>query len=418
MGEAVRNVWVAVAVASITVGAAYPVSAQDVTRGETVMDRPRPELDPLGVHLGGFQLFPSLSVGESYRDNIFDTQGGKQSDEITDIRPALKLQSNWSRHALTLFSDARIDRYAEHSHEDFNDFAVGGRGRVDVVDRSHLDLGSSYNQRHEDRSSPDDVRGVKPTEFTDTNVNVGGTAAFNRLTVGLNGVFDRYLFSNVQSSTGATINNQDRNRDESSVLMRVGYEVGPLREVFVRGGYNRRSYSSKRDDNGFERSSDGYEISVGADYDITGVTSAEVFVGYRRQSYNDVRLSNATGVGAGAKLIWNVTKLTTVTGELTREVEESTLLGASSYFATRGRLRVDHELLRNLILHAGGLYGNDAYQGISRDDQHAEADVGAIYQMNRYLALSGDYGYRARMSNAPGADFTENVVSIHLTARY
>src|SRR4051812_21342077 len=47
-------------------------------RGQTVTDRPRPELDPLGVHLGTFFLYPRLELDELFNDNIFATRSGKQ----------------------------------------------------------------------------------------------------------------------------------------------------------------------------------------------------------------------------------------------------------------------------------------------------------------------------------------------------
>jgi hypothetical protein len=240
----------------------------------------------------------------------------------------------------------------------------------------------------------------------------------NRFSLGLDGIFDRYIFENARSAAGTTLNNQDRNRDQSRVIVRAGYELAPLREIFVRGGYDRRSYETERDDNGFARSSNGYEFEIGADYDLTGVTFIEGYIGYRSQTYDDSRLSDASGVGAGLKLIWNVTRLTTVTGGVDREVEETTLLGASSYFATRFTARVDHELLRNLVIHANALYGSDDYEGITRNDNHFAAGIGAIYQMNRNFGLSGDYNFRARSSNVPAADFDENIVTLRLTARY
>ena len=407
-----------IAAASVTGSFAHAQSPTDVTRGTTVMERPRPELDALGIHLGGFQLYPALGLSESYRDNIFATESGKEADGVTEILPALKLQSNWSRHSLTLFSDARIGRYIDHPKEDFEDYTAGASGRLDIVDRSFATAQGSYNQRHEDRSSPDDVRGVEPTRFTDTNFGIGGTMALNRVILGLDGIFDRYIFENARNAAGATLNNQDRNRDQSRIIARAGYEIAPLRTVFVRGGYDRRSYETERDDNGFARSSNGYEVEVGADYDLTGITFIEAYVGYRHQTYDDVRLSDASGVGAGAKLIWNVTKLTTLTGGVEREVEETTLVGASSYFATRFTVRADHELLRNLVIHANALYGNDDYEGIARTDTHLQAGFGAIYQLNRNFGLSGDYGFRARSSNIAGADFDENIVTLRLTARY
>ncbi len=392
--------------------------SEDVTRGATVMNRARPELDALGVPIGGFYLYPRLSAGEAFRDNVFDAESNPQSDAITDIRPSLRLQSNFGRHAISLYSDADIGRYIDHTREDYNDYTVGGQGRLDVVGRSHLDLGTSYKHLHEDRASPNDVGGITPTGYNDTNVSFGGTAALARVNARVEATYDRLDYSNVLSPTGLTLDNAGRNRDEYNVMTQVGYELAPLRDVFVRGSYNMRDYDRTFDIGGFQRSSNGYEVAVGANYDLTGVTFAQAFLGYRSQSYDDPRLANVSGVAAGAQLVWNVTRLTTVTASLTRDVDETTLSGASSYFSTDFGLQVDHELLRNLILRANALYGNDSFNGISRNDDRYQAGFGAVYQMNRFFALSGDYTFRGRQSNVAGQDFVENVVAVRLTARY
>lgn len=392
--------------------------AEQVTRGSTVMNRARPELDALGVPVGGFYLYPQVSAGEAFRDNIFDTQSNAQSDAITDIRPALRLQSNFGRHALAFYSDADIGRYLDHSREDYNDYTVGGQGRLDVVGRSHLDLGSSYKHLHEDRASPNNVNGLTPTEYDDTNVTFSGTAALARVNAQAGMSYDRLDYSNVTSQTGTVIDNSSRNRDEYDFTTQVGYEIAPLRTVFVRGVYNMRNYDQAVDFGGVDRTSHGYEVALGASYDLTGVTFAQAFVGYRAQNYDAASLSTVSGVSAGGRLIWNVTTLDTVTASLTRDIDETTVGGASSYFSTDGSIRLDHELLRNLILHAQALYGNDSFNGIGRNDHREQAGFGAIYQMSRYFSLSGDYTFRARQSNASGQDFTENVVALRLTARY
>ena len=38
-------------------------------RGETVTNRSRPELDPLGMHAGSFLIYPRLGLQEAYNDN-------------------------------------------------------------------------------------------------------------------------------------------------------------------------------------------------------------------------------------------------------------------------------------------------------------------------------------------------------------
>src|SRR5438876_9205404 len=42
-------------------------------RGTTVAQRPRPELDPLGLRFGNWFLFPRIELDEVYNDNVFAT---------------------------------------------------------------------------------------------------------------------------------------------------------------------------------------------------------------------------------------------------------------------------------------------------------------------------------------------------------
>ena len=56
-------------------------------RGETVTNRPRPELDRLGVRAGGLFIYPRLGLQEFYNDNIFYTDSGEEDDFITLISP-------------------------------------------------------------------------------------------------------------------------------------------------------------------------------------------------------------------------------------------------------------------------------------------------------------------------------------------
>lgn len=200
------------------------------------------------------------------------------------------------------------------------------------------------------------------------------------------------------------------------MTLRTGYELAPLREIYLLTGFNTRDYDQSRDNNGFARSSDGYTLALGTKYDLTGVTAIDVFAGYRQQDYDDVRLDTVQGWTAGAKLIWNVTRLTTVTGTLSREVEETTISSASGYFATVAELRVDHELLRNLVLDASLAYEEDEFEGIAREDEYYTGRVGAKYLINRNFSLSGGYRYRERASSQSGADFDENVVFVRLSS--
>src|SRR5689334_1882969 len=62
---------------------------------ETVTQRPRPELDPLGFRLGEYFWFPRAELDEAYNSNIFAISSPKTSDLITVLGPGFDLLSNF-----------------------------------------------------------------------------------------------------------------------------------------------------------------------------------------------------------------------------------------------------------------------------------------------------------------------------------
>lgn len=383
--------------------------------GETVTeDRP---YEPLGIRLGGFLLSPMIEVTETYDDNIFVDESDEVDDFITDIKPSFALLSNFSRHALNLSGSADIGRYADNSDENFEDYGLGFDGRIDVTSKANLSGGAAYAQKHEDRGSPDDVKGTEPTEFTTVSANAALFHEFGRFNGTLSGEFIRYDFEDVDISPGGKINQDDRDRDEHLVALRLGYEIVPEYEAYVKGSYNTRDYDAAVDDNLLNRDSDGFEVVAGARIDLTGLLVGDVFVGYHEQYYDDSALSTASGASAGASLTWTVTPLTTVRGSLSRSVVETTSAGASSYLATVVGVGVDHKLLRNLQIGASVSYENDDYEGISRSDDLFEAGLSLDYYWTRNLFVGVAYDFRSRDSDVSGGDYTQNRVMLRIGAR-
>jgi hypothetical protein len=73
--------------------------------------------------------------------------------------------------------------------------------------------------------------------------------------------------------------------------------------------------------------------------------------------------------------------------------------------------------LRNLILTGTGGFRYDDFEGIAREDRFLIGSVGADYLWNRYLSLGARYSYSLRDSDAPGNDFSRNLISLLLTAK-
>lgn len=386
-------------------------------RGDTVESRARPEYDAQGIRLGGFFLYPKLGASESYRDNVFYEDTNKNSDLETVVSPSLRLNSNWNNHKLDLFANADLGRFLNETAANYTDARAGFDGRLDIRRDMNLAGGATFARLHEDRSSPDQGSAEEPTIYRRYGPNLKFTKRFNRIETQLGGSYDVYSYDNVTTPSGGVINNHDRNRREATGTVRLGYDIQPRYQVFVRGTVNNRNYVDAVDDNGLNRDSQGWETVGGLAFDLTGVTRGNVFAGYMAQHFDDPALETVKGPSFGGDLTWNATRLTTVKGKLTRQVQETTLNGASGALATNGRLSVDHELLRNVILSADGGYSHVNYKDISRKDDIYDAGVGGKYLVNEYAHLQLRLSHTTRDSNAANADYDSNVIMFRLVAQ-
>jgi len=396
--------------------------AQELFRGDTVLTRPRPEYDPLGIRVGSFFLFPQMTVIEEYNDNIFATEHDHEDDFITQLVPSVSVESDWNNHALNFAAEGDFGLYANNNDENYQDFAFATDGRLDITREAQLSGGGGVSKRHDDRGNPDtDFSAKDPTVYYQYDAFATYFQQFGRFSATVDGEFYRRDYDDNDSLAGENINNDDRDRNIYGGGIRGGYEIVPEYEAFVRFDGNTRIYDETPDDVGVNRDSWGYGIVGGLAFDISGITVGDIFFGYRSQLYdNDSSLRNMDGPTGGMAVDWNVTPLTTIGATVARTIEETTEVGASGYWATAGTLRADHELLRNVLLNVSGGVTNNDYEGTDRNDFIYRAGIGGTYLINRYFSASLDYVFTRRSSDdAPGTDqdYTENRVFIGITGQ-
>jgi len=406
----------------------------EIPRGQTVADRPHPDYQPAGLPIGSFIFYPDLTIGQSFNNNILGTPTHTLSDFITSVQPSMELRSNWNNNALNFHFDDSFQKYAEHPAQDYNDFTLSSDGRLDVDRDTQIFGGIGYSVRHEPVYSVNNPAVINPAftttvpeQYTDLAANAAIQHTFNRLTVRLDANYDKFDFSNVTATDGTLIRMDLQNYDQETLTLKTSYELVPGRQVYVLGSYDWRNYEFPADLTGVNRTSQGYTAAGGFTFDLTGITFLDVYAGYLRQNYI-APLRDAMGPTGGAKLTWNVTPLTTVTGTAARGVAETILPGASSYLVTTAQLKVDHELLRNLILDGNIGYEMDNFQGVTRTDKLYSAGASAKYLINRHFSVNLAYTYLARTSTAAtplpgefpiggsGFNFNQSIVLLSFSA--
>lgn len=388
-------------------------------RGETVLTRPRPEVDPLGIRMRSFLLFPTLNVSEEYDDNIFATDNHTTDDLITVIAPRLSLESDWSRHALRFGGGIESGLHADNQNQNYLDGDATLDGRLDISRNSALTAGIGYAHKHELPENPDTNVTNQTNDYDVYNAVTRYENRFGRFRATADGSFDRFEYRN----QGDQQDNNIKDHFGYGGGLRLGYEVTRGYEAFGRVSSTRTDYDTE---SGGYNDSYGIQTVFGVALDLGGVLFGDVFAGYLGEFFDKSGVSSINAPTFGGSLTWNVTTLTTLTAVVTRTVAATTESGATSYVRTNGTLAVDHELLRNLLLNANFLVENYDYDGSSREDYVFGGGVGARYLMNRNFYATLGYEYRTRSADsaqqgggaAASQSYAENVVRIGLQAQF
>ncbi len=386
-------------------------------QGQGVSNRPKPDYDPVGIRAGSFLIYPKSKISEYYDDNIYGSSK-KTGDFVNVISPNLDVLSNWGRHALNFNAAAASYHNAKHTSQNYTDWSVGSNGRLDVTNGLNIKGLAQYQQLHEEPGSPGSPTNVsEPVKYGQLTTSLAINQRYNRVIAELGGQFQRILYDDAKAFNGTKIDESGRDRNIYSGGLKLGYDVVPGTNVYVKGGLNKRSYDQSPPEVALDRDSTGYLAQVGTSFQLSSLVDGDVAVGYTRQNYDSNVLKDVNAPSYLAGINWYLSPLTTVKFNAASTVEEADFGTAAAYIAQKVAVGVDHELLRNLNLSGNLGYENDDYKGVDRTDNYYFVSLGAEYLINRNFAVGADYRFTYRDSNSDGINFNRNRVGLTLRAQ-
>lgn len=404
-------------------GANAPQNNFDRSKNTAVAQRPHEGYEAKGLPLGGFTLYPKLVASVIHDDNIYVKPTNETDDVIWRVAPDLALVSDWSRHSLSAYARGSLNRYQDSKDENYDDYTVGADARIDVQRSSRITAGANYAHLTEPRSSPNSpTAAISPTEYDMTGAYLGGQKEFNRLR--LTGQFDYKKFDYEDArkpgvGPASIIEQDDRDRTITSVLGRLDYAVSPDTALFMEISRNKREYDLSLPVVAISRDSDGGQALVGANFELGTLTRGEIAIGYIQQDFDSLALKDIEGFGARAQVEWFPTQLTTVTLSAVRSVEDSAVPGTGGYLSSNLNARIDHELVRNVLLSANAGYGIDKYEEIGREDRRISAGLNATYLVTRNVGLTVGYAYAERDVKKGTADpYKDNKLQAGVTLQF
>lgn len=376
--------------------------------------------DPLGIRAGAFRIFPSTDASISYNDNVYATDGDTKSDFVAVVGPSIGVQSDFSRHFVGLEVFSRVGRYFEETKEDYWDYGVDGTGRLDITRNNNLTGTFNVSRLHDARDDPEDdatiAESVRPVRFMNYDANLAYNHLFNRITFRVTGDFNRRDYR----QGAGTADQNERDRDVYTGLVRVGYNLSPRINTFVEGLYTEDHFDARLDSAGLEQDSHGWGARGGVDVNFTDLLFGEAFAGVRQQSYEESEFDTETGFNFGVNLTWLPTLLTTVTLTGGSDFQPTSNDDSSSNYETEVGLRIDHELLRNVLIGAEAGYVRNDYENTDRTDNRFDAGADITYLINRHFSVGAAYNFSKRDADGDDAgdnEFDRNLFTLRVTAQ-
>lgn len=378
---------------------------------------------PVGVRAGTFLLRPTLETAGGYDTNPTRIPDVKKGSSFGRIRGELDGQSDWSRHELAFRSSAQSRHYFDVPQAGYEPEINGAvTGRIDVTERTQINTelrGSIAASRPGDPETPTGIDGDEITRSA--GATVGVAQRFNRLSLRLDGLIDRYTVDNAKLRTGAKVDNSDRAYNSYETRLRGSYELSPKLSPFVELAVDTRDYDKKvaNTDPTRKLGSDGYALRTGAQFELTRLVTGEAAIGYARQTPNDKDLKVVEGMLIDGAVAWAPSALTTFRLNAKTGLQETTITDAGGVFTRSVEASVEHKLRRNLIVTASANFENSDYQGSKphRVDKTTTLGLEAEYRLNRSVALISSFQKLWLNSSLPGEDYDASIVEFGLRFR-
>jgi hypothetical protein len=150
-------------------------------------------------------------------------------------------------------------------------------------------------------------------------------------------------------------------------------------------------------------------------------------VGYTRRSFDNVSERDFGGITAGLNVEWRPTGLFTMRAELFRDIQSEELLTASYVDLTTLRLLPRYQLTGKIALNGLVSVSRASYEGDpglaasaaqARKDDINVLGIGLGYEYARNITVNLDARRTQRKSNVGSVEYTDNVLTANVLARF
>lgn len=369
-----------------------------------------------GLELGGLKLYPQLELDAVYTTNVGQSAAAAEDDFGLGLKPSLRIESDWSRHAFSAEASGDFIFYGGDGDDDESGIDLSALYRLDIRRSTRATIEGRYDLTQTgsaDSEVPDTAVGDRTDHRMETAVSLAhdGGRIEGRIRAGL----VRAVYEDVDLSGGGSEDNGDRDYLEPSAAARVTAGSYSAVRPFVEAAYVPRIHDRRTDRNGLKRDSDGYRFKAGVSFTGGPIWQGEVAALYAIRNFADPTLDTLDIFGLDGTLTWTPDELTAVALRFGTDLTETTDPTRGATRSWTAGVDVRHALRENVDLVAGfAVVADDVSSGT---DVTWSSNAGVEWQVNPYLAWTAGYDATWFDSSAAGGDYDEHRISTGLVIR-
>nr|WP_179220885.1 outer membrane beta-barrel protein [Sphingomonas laterariae] len=349
---------------------------------------------PTGIRVGTLIALPQIGVDGRYDTNIFNSTEDKADDLVVVVDPSLTLNSDWARHAASLWLAAEIRSYADNTGENSTQLFGALSGRIDLGDRLTAAPAVSIARRIEGRGTFGDELTDEPISYVHKQAQFRLARTGGRLEVALTAQAADYDYED-SSLNGVPIDLSYRDLGYYAGSARADFRVSSRVGFFVSGTVDKFDY---RLQTAQPRDSKGYSLLGGATMRVSGLLELEAAVGFVHQNFDDPLAKDFSGFDFHVAGKWTPYPRIAVAVEGRRSVERSPTIEAAGVIETRVAVGGQYALGNRILLGLQAGYVSDDFRGVDRHDRRLTGEATVEYRMSAASAFAG-VGYRKQWSS-------------------
>lgn len=353
----------------------------------------------------GIFLYPSVSTGYGYNDNVLGTQTDKRGSTIFVVRPELvaELKSRGDRYSLSY--QGNYGRYQDSSADNFNYHELWMAGDNYFTNRARLGWGVGYIERSDPRGSNDSTSGSEPNRWHAPVVRLhgiyGAQGSIGRLELSASRMEKRYD-NNRTSTIGSDV-------DLTTVSGSFYYRFMPKTSaVFeVRNTWANYVLGTSTMDNTDSR------VYAGLIWEATAKTTGTFKLGRAYKNFDSSAREDGSSASWEGTVRWAPLTYSTFDLALTRAPSDST--GQGNFIINNAStLAWTHKWASYISSRVNvGVVKSD-YKGVDRADTTKTYGFGFFHEIGYRARVGIDWTRTDRSSNNNIYDFKRNTTMLTL----